>query len=103
MDSDEVVQLYLLHDAVAGAALKELRGFQRIHLARGQSKTVTFDLRGRDLSIVDAEGKRRIVQGPVRAWIGGGQPATTEAAADRTGAAGVSTQFKITSETTLPE
>ncbi len=75
MDSDEVVQLYLMHDGVAGASLKELRGFQRIHLAHGQSKTVTFSLHDRDLSIVDADGKRRIVNGTIKAWIGGGQPA----------------------------
>jgi beta-glucosidase len=99
-DGDEVVQLYLTHEGVAGAALKELRGFQRIHLARSQSKTVTFSLRDRDLSVVDADGKRRIMNGTVRAWIGGGQPAV---AASKSAAAGVATQFKIASESTLPD
>jgi beta-glucosidase len=98
MDSDEVVQLYLTHEGVAGAAPKELHGFQRIHLARGQSEKVTFTLRDRDLSVVDADGKRRIVSGTVAGWIGGGQPSE----ANKLGAAGVHTQFKITSEATLP-
>ena len=100
MASDEVVQLYLTHEGVAGAALKELHGFQRIHLARGESRTVTFTLRDRDLSIVDADGKRRIANGPVRVWIGGGQP---EAAAAAPSTSGVSTQFNIASEQTLPD
>ncbi len=100
MDSDEVVQLYLAHPGVTGAAIRELRGFQRIHLARGQSRKILFSLRDRDLSIVDAEGKRRIVSGTVDAWIGGGQPSATDA---KNGTTGVRTQFKITSESTLPD
>jgi beta-glucosidase len=99
VDSDEVVQLYLTHEGVAGTALKELRGFQRIHLARGQSKVVTFSLGDRDLSIVNTEGKRLIVSGTIKAWIGGGQPdGPNKHISDS-----VSTQFKITSERTFPE
>jgi beta-glucosidase len=98
VDSDEVVQLYLTHEGVPGAALRELRGFQRIHLAHGQSKRVDFTLRDRDLSVVDAEGKRRIVNGTVKAWLGGGQPGATGYATP-----GISTQFKIASEATLPD
>lgn len=100
MDSDEVVQLYLTHENVDGAALKELHGFQRIHLARGQSKTVTFSLRDRDLSVVDSEGKRRIVKAEIKAWIGGGQPAATT---EKFATDGVSAKFKITTEAALPD
>jgi beta-glucosidase len=100
MDGDEVAQLYLTHEGVAGTSLKELRGFQRIHLARGETLTVTFTLRERDLSIVDADGKRRIVPGTIKAWIGGGQPAAT---GSNSVSNGVSTQFSITSEKVLPD
>jgi len=100
MDSDEVVQLYLTHEGVEGAALKELHGFQRIHLARGQSRSVAFTLYDRDLSIVDGEGRRRIVRGVVKVWIGGGQPSPSGSTGF--GSAGVGTQFTITSEATLP-
>jgi beta-glucosidase len=96
---DEVVQLYLTHENVEGASLRELRGFQRIHLAPGQSKTVKFNLSNRDVSIVDAAGKREIVSATVKAWVGGGQPALAEKFASE----GVNTQFKITSESTLPD
>jgi len=101
-DGDEVVQLYLTHEGVTGAALRELRGFQRIHLTRGQSKRVTFSLRDRDLSVVGTDGKRRIVNGTVKVWIGGGQPAAGTKTS-KLAAAGVSAQFRITSERTLPD
>ena len=42
---DEVVQLYLTHEGIAGAPLRALRGFQRVHLDRGQKKMVTFTLK----------------------------------------------------------
>ena len=44
-EGDEVVQLYI-HDKVASLSrpVKELKGFQRIHLAAGESKKVTFDI-----------------------------------------------------------
>ncbi|MFI5098541.1 MAG: glycoside hydrolase family 3 C-terminal domain-containing protein [Candidatus Acidiferrales bacterium] len=99
MDGDEVVQLYLTHEGVAGAALKELHGFQRIHLARGQTRTVTFKITDRDLSVVEPDGQRRIVNGAVKLWIGGSQPPV---AAKQLANGGVSAQFRITSEKTLP-
>ena len=44
-DSDEIVQLYI-HDVVASITrpVKELKGFQRIHLKKGESRVVTFDI-----------------------------------------------------------
>jgi len=94
--SDEVVQLYLTHPGVAGAPIRALCGFQRLHFNRGEKRTVSFTLSGRDLSIVDEAGKRRIVPGKVEAWIGGGQPGS------RPGPSGVSAAFSITSESVLP-
>jgi beta-glucosidase len=44
MPGDEVVQLYMTHEGIKSAALHELRGFQRIHLNRGKTKTVAFTL-----------------------------------------------------------
>ena len=98
MASDEVVQLYLTHAGFAGAALRELHGFERVHLAPGQRKTVTFTLQDRDLSVVDADGKRQIAAGNVQAWIGGGQPSSGMNAV-----AGVGTGFTITSSKVLPD
>ncbi len=97
---DEVVQLYLTHTGIKDAPLRSLAGFARIHLERGEKKTVRFVLRGRDLSIVDESGKHRIVPGKVEAWIGGGQPISTLSLAKPAGAA---VQFTITGEATLPD
>jgi beta-glucosidase len=97
---DEVVQLYLTHPGVHGVPLRSLAGFVRVHLERGEKKTVKFVLRDRDLSIVDEAGKHRIIPGKVEAWIGGGQPITTS---NLTKPAGAAAQFTITSEATLPD
>lgn len=100
MAGDEVVQLYLTRPGVAGAPLRALKGFERVHLARGQKTTVSFTLRDRELSIVDEAGKHRIVPGKVEVWVGGGQPVTRSGLAKP---AGARTQFKITGEATLPD
>jgi beta-glucosidase len=97
---DEVVQLYLTHSDVAGAPLRALRGFQRVHFNRGEKKAVTFTLRDRDLSIVDPEGKHRVVPGTVQVWIGGGQPVGPAGLPKTSGA---QTQFTISSAASLPD
>jgi beta-glucosidase len=97
---DEVVELYLTHEGTASAPLRELRGFQRIHLDPGQTRTVSFNLSGRDLSVVDGDGRRQIVPGKVEVWTGGGQPA---ARAGLPKPAGARTQFTISSAAVLPD
>lgn len=97
---DEVVELYLAHEGVPGAALRELSGFQRVYLEPGQQQNVTFTLRDRQLSIVDPDGNRRIVPGKVDVWVGGGQPVSR---AGLPKPAGATTQFTLTSEATLPD
>ena len=100
MAGDEVVQLYLTHPGVAGAAIRALKGIQRIHLNQGQKQQVTFTLHDRDLSTVDEAGKRQVVPGKVEAWIGGGQPV------GRIGlpkTSGVRTEFTIANAATLPD
>jgi beta-glucosidase len=99
MDADEVVQLYAAHPGQPGAAVRALVGFQRIHLARGETRTVRFTLQDRALSFVDPEGIRRIAAGPVELWIGGGQP---NARSGLTPTAGVGTRLEITSAAVLP-
>ena len=97
---DEVIELYLTHSGIEGAPRRALAGFQHVYLEAGASKTVTFTLRDRDLSIVDTAGVRRILPGDVKVWIGGGQPV---AGLGESPSAGVETQFRITSAATLPQ
>jgi beta-glucosidase len=50
----EVAQLYIGLPASAPASPpKQLRGFQKVSLTSGASKTVTFDIRRKDLSYWD--------------------------------------------------
>jgi beta-glucosidase len=92
---DEVAQLYLSFPPVAGAPLRALRGFERIHLAPGESKTVRFVLQQRDQSMVTAAGRIVIAAGTYAVSVGGGQPDT--------GAASVAGKFRIAGSMTLPE
>ena len=73
---DEVVQLYLEFPDVAGAPLRALRAFRRIHLDPGRSEVVRFRLKPRDLSMVTEAGDTIVAQGRYTLSIGGGQPGT---------------------------
>ncbi|MDG2520416.1 glycoside hydrolase family 3 C-terminal domain-containing protein [Caulobacter segnis] len=73
-DGDEVVQLYVVRKAADGALRRSLAGFERVSLKVGETRTVTFEVPARALSLVDADGGRTVPSGPVRLWIGGGQP-----------------------------
>ena len=77
-----------------------MKGFQRVHLNRGEKKTVSFTLTNRDLSIVDPDGKHRVVAGTVQAWLGGGQPGKRSGGSETLG---IQTQFAITGDVTLPD
>src|SRR5262249_6798757 len=43
-DGDEVVELYLPHRGVRGEPIRALKGFQRVHLRRGETRNVQFTL-----------------------------------------------------------
>ncbi len=50
MDGDEVAQVYVrLPEYEGKAPIKELRGFKRVHLKKGESRDVTIPLRREDL------------------------------------------------------
>lgn len=74
-DGDEVVQLYVSHKNVEGrTAIRALKGFQRIHLKAGESKTVSFQLKAKDLARIDHNGKAVDARGNTEISVGGGQP-----------------------------
>ncbi len=74
-DGDEVVQLYVKDmDASTPRPIKQLEGFQRIYLKAGESKTVSFTLKPRQLSMIDKKGSRVIEPGWFKIFIGGMQP-----------------------------
>ena len=60
---DEVVQLYVKHlDSKMERPIQELKGFKRISLQPGQSKTVQFPLTAADLAYWDEATHRSIVE-----------------------------------------
>src|SRR5262249_47711803 len=72
---DEVVELYLTPPANDVAPIRELKSFQRVHLEPGAARTVRFELQPRQLSEVDAAGKRSVQPGTYGIYVGGAQPA----------------------------
>ena len=56
---DEVVQLYVKHlNSGVGRPLKELKGFRRVTLAPGQTRTVTLPLKAATLAYWDMATQR---------------------------------------------
>jgi beta-glucosidase len=84
-ESDEVAELYLRpapdkRDAERRIAPDQpmprliLGGFQRIHLAPGEKRLVTFNLAPEQLMLVDAQGNRTQKPGTWQIFVGGHQP-----------------------------
>jgi len=94
-EGDEVAQLYLSFPSVPGAPLRALRSFKRVHLKSGESQTINFDLKDRDLSMVSEVGDPIIAEGTYTLSIGGGQPDTEVPTATGT--------FQVKGTKTLPE
>ncbi len=72
IEAEEVAQLYT-RDVVGSITrpVKELKGFRRVRLAPGETRTVSFDLHTDDLSFYGRDGERRIEPGLFHAWIAG--------------------------------
>ncbi len=68
----ETVQLYL-SDLVASIAPpnKRLKGFRKIELAPGESKTVSFTLSSKETSFIGLDGKPVVEPGEFRVTVGG--------------------------------
>jgi beta-glucosidase len=91
---DEVVQVYLTYPTGDSLApQRSLVGIERVHLAAGESRRVSFTLDPRLLSSVDAAGRRAVVAGDYGLYLGGGQPGD---------APGESVGFSIHGQQALP-
>jgi len=71
-EGDEVVQLYI-QDVVASVTrpVKELKGFQKINLKSGETRTVAFKVTPDMLSFLDKNLKRIVEPGVFNVMIGG--------------------------------
>jgi beta-glucosidase len=70
-DGEEVVQLYI-KDEVGSITrpLKELKGFQKIFLKKGESKTITFSIDEKTLRFYNADLKHISEKGSFQLYIG---------------------------------
>ena len=92
-DGDEVAQLYLRFPDQAGTPRLALRGFQRISVPKGKTRSVEFTLSPRDLDSVSLEGRHAVIAGDYRLSVGGGQPDYAQTS---------DASFKVESEKSLP-
>ena len=95
LKGDEVAELYVSFPGHKDAPIRALRGFQRISLAPGEKRQLSFDLSARDLSMVNAEGTRIVPAGELDFYVGGGQPGAS--------GSGVTGKVMIQGERTLPD
>ena len=91
---DEVVQVYLEYPERPLSPRRALVAFARVALQPGEARDLAFELDARRLSDVDRTGKRSVMPGEYRVFVGGGQPGT--------GAPGGSAGFSIEGEAALP-
>ncbi len=73
--AEEVVQLYL-HDEVASVEVPQydLKGFRRISLWPGETKSVSFEISPEMMEVINYEGIGSIEPGTFRVYIGGSLP-----------------------------
>ena len=78
--ADEVVQLYV-RDLVGDVTrpVKELKGFRRIRLQPGESRTISFALTPLDLAFYGQDMELMIEPGEFHAWVGGSSDAGLQA------------------------
>ena len=73
-DGDEVVQLYLSDEkASTPRPIRQLEGYKRIHLEKGETKTVRFTLEARQFSMINKKDQRVVEPGWFTVAVGGGQ------------------------------
>lgn len=72
VDGEEVVQLYI-RDLVGSLVrpIKELKGFEKISLKAGDSKTVSFTINAELLQFYTANNKWEVEPGAFNVWVGG--------------------------------
>jgi beta-glucosidase len=73
-DGDETVEFYLIPKAKPDAPLRTLVGFEKKHLAKGETASIHVTIDPRQLSLVDADGNRIVQPGEYELYVGGNQP-----------------------------
>src|SRR5690606_35583298 len=73
----EVAQLYIRDEfASVTRPVRELKGFELVELQPGETKTLTFTLREKELGFYDNQGKFNVEPGMFSVFVGGDSTAT---------------------------
>lgn len=84
-DGQEVVQLYIRQPVASRSRpLRELKGFAKVALKAGETRTVRFRLEGKALGSHDDAGRYVVDPGPIEVYLGGSSLASAR------------TQFELT-------
>ncbi|MEO6525557.1 MAG: glycoside hydrolase family 3 N-terminal domain-containing protein [Gemmatimonadaceae bacterium] len=87
-EGTEVAQLYLRHDAASVTRpVRELRGFQRVHLRAREARTIRFTLHPTSFALYDIDMRRVVEPGAYTLWAGGSSEASLASTLTITGPA----------------
>ena len=85
MAGEEVVQLYLSYPGTKiKVPIKALKGFTRIHLGAGESKTISISLSPEDFMLVSDDGNLLSASGKLEISVGGGQAGVSKKSSGNT-------------------
>ena len=77
---EEVAQLYIsLHGTSVARPVRELKGFQRVFLKPGQTRTVEFALARNELAFWNIEMENVVEPAELKIWVAGSSVAGTPA------------------------
>ena len=63
MAGEEIAQLYISYKkSSVDRPIKELKGFGKVHLNSGETKTLTLNLKAEDLSYYDSNKKKWVIE-----------------------------------------
>ena len=92
-ETDEVVQFYIKDTSEDAVPNHSLCGFRRVHLAKGEKKTVSVNISRRSFEAVHEDGSREICGSEFTLYAGISQP--DELSCKLTGTDTVSVQIKL--------
>ena len=97
-DGYEVTESYIASDITEFRLPQyELKGFEKVFLARGEEKEIHFTFTPEALSVINMEGDRLVMPANYTLYIGSGQP--DEKTEELSGTTVKSTQFTLSGET----
>ncbi|MTI59690.1 MAG: glycoside hydrolase family 3 protein [Firmicutes bacterium] len=98
MAGDEVVQLYIsVQESNISLPKWQLNGVKRFYLKPGEKRNIEFNIKPRQLAVVDEKGKYLLKEGRYRIYVGGQQP--DERSRKLTGQGVLSKDIELTGKT----